>query len=56
MTLRLRRGRGCAATVTAVASTGMKPVIPPALAYDKAMANALAANLAQVNVGFQRPL
>jgi hypothetical protein len=38
--------------VTAAASTGMKPVIPPALAYDKAMANALAANLAQVSLGF----
>lgn len=36
--------------VAATASTGMKPVIPPALAYDKAMANALATNLAQVNV------
>jgi hypothetical protein len=38
--------------VTAAASTGMKPVIPPALAYDKTMANALAANLAQVSLGF----
>ena len=38
--------------VTATASTGMKPVIPPALAYDKAMAKALAANLAQVSAGF----
>ena len=38
--------------VTATASSGMKPVIPPALAYDKVMANALAANLAQVSVSF----
>lgn len=37
--------------IVATASTGMQPVIPPALAYDKAMAHALAANLAQVSMG-----
>lgn len=45
-------GQGMRGTVTAAASTGMKPAIPPALAYDKAMANALAANLAQINIAF----